>query len=54
MSYVWGNIVGETVFVNLWTMILTGVSGAKKEKSGNTSLPTSISVSSKGSILIYN
>lgn len=31
MSYVWGNIVGETVFVNLWTMILTGVSGAKKK-----------------------
>lgn len=27
MSYMWGNIV----FVNLWTMILTGVSGAKKK-----------------------
>lgn len=44
MSHVWGNIVGKIAFVTLWTMILTGASGAKETK-GRTSIPTSVFLS---------
>lgn len=46
MSHVWGNIIEKMiVFVNLWTIIFPGVFGAKKEKPGSTSVPTSVFLS---------
>lgn len=53
MSHVWGNIVGKVAFVTLWTMILTGVSGAKETIWEDIYSHKCISVSSKGIIPTY-
>lgn len=53
VSHVWGNTVGKVAFVTLWTMILTGVSGAKKTIWKDVYSHKCISVSSEGIVPIY-